>query len=83
MSVDRFGGLIMLPSAFEPTVCQVERTGCVVVVRRSRSAFVKCHHYVGANCPLDVHHVLRREQMLASVYVAAEKGTLFTELALA
>ena len=69
MTVDRFGLVEALEAAVEPTLCELQTLACILVVAFSGRALVECHHDVGSDNALSVHHALRCEYMLRAVDV--------------
>ena len=81
VAVFGFGGLVAVPSAFEPAFCEVEAFAGVCEVACAGGAFVKGHHYVGADGALYVDHFFWREEVAGAVDVTAEVGAFFGEFA--
>ena len=53
----------------------------VFLIGCTGGTFVECHHDVGTNLTLDLHHVLRREEEFAAVDMAGKLHALFFHLA--
>ena len=54
----------------------------IVVIRVAGAALVEGHDDVRTDRALDVHHLLRREEVLRSVDVRAEEGALLVQFAI-
>ena len=46
----------------------------------TRSTLVESHHNIGSDDALNLHHILGRKEVLATVDVAAESATLLLNL---
>ena len=75
VAVERLCFAEVLPSAFQPALCETEGTARIVEVGVARRAFVKGHHYVRTDDALCVYDVFRGEQVARTVYVAAEMSS--------
>ena len=67
------------PTALHPVVGQRKAFSGVGEIGCARRAFVERHHDVCADCALDVHHFLGREEMLASVDVGTKFASLLAQ----
>ena len=80
MAVKRFGFVETFDATVEPTLRQGEAFLSILVVALPRRTLVKGHHDICADDSFRVHHVLRREDMSASVDVGLESASLFCQL---
>lgn len=68
-------------AALEPTGGALERIFCIAAIGSVRNTLVKSHDDIGAKNVLYFHDGFRREKMLGTVEMGAEKHALFCDLA--
>ena len=69
MTVERFGLVETLEAAVEPSLCELQTLAGILIVAFTGRTLVECHHDVGSDNALSVHHALRCEYMLRAVDV--------------
>src|SRR4030095_6365138 len=70
--VGAIGFIETLNAAVEPTMSKFHRILCISVFTGKRWTFIKCHNNVGAYCPLDIHYIFWRKQVLTSINMTLE-----------
>ena len=70
-----------LHAALQPPLGESQRLLGILVVAVSRGTLVECHHDVGTDDTLGIHHVLGGEDMLRTVNMAAELTAFLLQLA--
>ena len=68
-------------TASQPTLGQPQGFFGIVIIRISWTAFIKSHHDVGSNRPLNIHHLFRSEKMFGTINMRTEFCSLFMQLA--
>ncbi|MNL75284.1 hypothetical protein D3C87_2010630 [compost metagenome] len=69
MTVLRFGAVEAVATTGEPAVRHLHRLPRIRKIAGVRRTFVERHHDIGADCSLNVHNVLGRECVYATVNV--------------
>ena len=73
--------LISLIATVEPSFGQSKRFLGIFIVRITRRTLIECHHDVGSDDALYLHHTFRSKQVLRAVDVATEGTSFFCNLA--
>ena len=81
---------VLIRRAVEPGKAPVEPAmgklhGCfgIIVFAAAGRAFIKSHDDIAADDALDIHHLLRTEQMFAAINMRTENSAFLCELSLA
>ena len=70
----------VLYATVQPAVGTLHRLFCILVIGRTGTTLIKCHHDVGTYAALNVHHTFRGEEVAGAVNVRLECYTLLGHL---